>query len=322
MTRDSDKAPAPAPEAPASAKTVAKTVTTATAKPVVRKTSAAAAARGTKPSRPAPKHIHNTPQPKRTAPLTPGELALAWAHSARFFTTAAQLHQLPFNELPEVAFVGRSNAGKSTAVNTLAQQRQLAYASKKPGRTQHINLFQLGPMDAPNMIWADLPGYGYAAVERAAKLRWQEVMARYLEQRRSLSGVVQMIDSRHGFTELDKQLLEFVGPRVQTGEVKLLVLLTKADKLNRKESADSLRKAQEVLAELSTDDSDIAITLFSALKKQGVDDVAEILQGWAATPEDAAQAADNARAAPSEPLTAREAPDEDDEVDVDDPRNG
>ncbi len=234
MTRDTDSDSASGPKGSTSAQTVAKTATSKAGKPAAKKVSAAAAARGTKPSRPAPKHVHNTAQPKRTTPLTPAEQALAWAHSARFYTTAAQLNQLPFNELPEVAFVGRSNAGKSTAINTLAQQRQLAYASKKPGRTQHINLFQLGSQDAPDMLWADLPGYGYAAVERSAKLRWQEVMARYLEQRRSLSGVVQMIDSRHGFTELDRQLLEFVGPRVQTGEVKLLVLLTKADKLNRK----------------------------------------------------------------------------------------
>lgn len=229
--------------------------------------------------------MHKTPQAPRSGPATPGQLALAWAHSARFYTTAAKIEQLPFNELPEIAFVGRSNAGKSTAINTLAQQRQLAYASKKPGRTQHINLFHLGPQDAPNMLWADLPGYGYAAVERAAKLRWQEVMARYLELRRSLSGVVQMVDSRHGFTELDLQLLGFIAPRVRNGEVKLLVLLTKADKLNRKESTDALRKAQEVLGELSTEESDIGVTLFSALKKIGVSDVAETLKGWAASDE-------------------------------------
>ena len=255
-----------------------------------------------------------------SADKSAAKAALAWTHSARFLTTAARLEQLPPTELAEIAFVGRSNAGKSTAINRLAQQKRLAFASRTPGRTQHINMFAVGPKDAPDALFVDLPGYGYAAVERAVKLRWQEVMAAYLAQRRSLSGVVQMIDSRHGFTELDKQLLEFVGPRVQTGEVKLLVLLTKADKLNRKESAESLRKAQEVLAELGTDDSDISITLFSALKKLGVGDVAETLQGWAATPEEAAQAADNARAAPSEPLSAREAPDEDDEFDVGDPR--
>ncbi|RRS04877.1 YihA family ribosome biogenesis GTP-binding protein [Aquabacterium soli] len=236
-------------------------------------------------SKRAPRPVHKTPQAPRRGPATPGELALAWAHSARFYITAAKIDQLPFNELPEVAFVGRSNAGKSTAINTLAQQRQLAYASKKPGRTQHINLFRVGSMDAADMLWADLPGYGYAAVERAAKIRWQQVMANYLEIRRSLSGVVQMIDSRHGFTELDRQLLEFVAPRVRNGEVKLLVLLTKADKLNRKESTEALRQAQEVLGELSTEESDISVTLFSALKKVGVADVAEILKSWAAPPE-------------------------------------
>ena len=206
--------------------------------------------------------------------------ALAWTHTARFLTTASKLDQLPAHELPEIAFVGRSNAGKSTAINTLAQQRQLAFASKTPGRTQHINLFEVGPRDAPNLLWADLPGYGYAAVAREAKLRWQEVMARYLAERRNLAGVVQMVDARHGFTDLDRQLLSFVSQRVGNGEVRLLVLLTKADKLNRKEAAESMRKAQAVLAELSTDEADVSITLFSALKRQGVGDVAQILHGW------------------------------------------
>jgi GTP-binding protein len=210
--------------------------------------------------------------------------ALAWTHTARFLTTASRLDQLPAHELPEIAFVGRSNAGKSTAINTLAQQRQLAYASKTPGRTQHINLFEVGPKDAPQTYWADLPGYGYAAVAKTAKARWQEVMADYLRVRRNLSCVVQMVDSRHGFTDLDRQLLEFVAPRLANGEVRLLVLLTKADKLNRKESTDSLRKAQAVLAGLSTEASDIRVTLFSSLKRQGVGEVAEILHQWVAIP--------------------------------------
>ena len=97
----------------------------------------------------------------------------AWTHTARFLTTASQLDQLPVTELPEIAFVGRSNAGKSTAINTLTQQKRLAFASKTPGRTQHINLFELGPKVAPTRCFADLPGYGYAAVARGAKLRWQ-----------------------------------------------------------------------------------------------------------------------------------------------------
>jgi GTP-binding protein len=206
--------------------------------------------------------------------------ALGWCHTARFRTTASQLDQLPQTELPEIAFVGRSNAGKSTAINTLTQQKRLAFASKTPGRTQHINLFELGPKDAPNALFADLPGYGYAAVARAAKQRWQEVMANYLQVRRSLSGVVLMVDSRLGLTELDRNLLEFVAPRVGTGEVRLLVLLTKSDKLNRRESTAALAATQAVLGELSSEDADIGIALFSALNRQGVGDAACVLRDW------------------------------------------
>ncbi len=206
--------------------------------------------------------------------------AMAWAHTARFLTTASQLDQLPETELPEIAFVGRSNAGKSTAINRLTQQHRLAFASKTPGRTQHINLFELGPKLAANALFADLPGYGYAAVERGAKLRWQRVMADYLAVRRSLVGVVLMIDSRLGFTDLDRQLMSFVAPRVGNGSVKLLVLLTKSDKLNRSEAAASLANAQAVLGELGTDEADVGVTLFSALKKVGIEDAAQVLRGW------------------------------------------
>ncbi len=206
--------------------------------------------------------------------------ALGWCHTARFRTTASQLDQLPQTELPEIAFVGRSNAGKSTAINTLTQQKRLAFASKTPGRTQHINLFDLGPKIVPNSIFADLPGYGYAAVARGAKLRWQKVMADYLDVRRSLIGVVLMVDSRLGFTDLDQQLMSFVAPRVGNGSVKLLVLLTKVDKLNRSEAAATLDKAQEVLGEIASDESDVQIAMFSALKKSGVGDAAKVLHAW------------------------------------------
>ncbi len=209
-----------------------------------------------------------------------GKVALGWTHTARFLITASRLDQLEQTELPEVAFVGRSNAGKSTAINTLAQHRRLAFASRTPGRTQHINLFALGPKDAPDALFADLPGYGYAAVERAAKLRWQEVMAEYLAVRRSLHGVVLMIDSRLGFTDLDRRLLAWVGPRVTSGEVRLLVLLTKADKLNRREADAALVAAQDVLSEFAGEHADVGVTLFSALSKRGVVDVAEVLHGW------------------------------------------
>jgi len=214
------------------------------------------------------------------SPVDAEKTALAWTHTARFLTTASLLNQLPQIELPEIAFVGRSNAGKSTAINTLTQQKRLAFASKTPGRTQHINLFELGPKLAPNSLFADLPGYGYAAVAKGAKLRWQQVMADYLELRRSLTGVVLMVDSRLGFTDLDRKLLEFVSPRVGNGSVKLLVLLTKSDKLNRTEANAALATAQEVLGEVSTDEADVSVTLFSALKKSGVGDAASVLHAW------------------------------------------
>ena len=226
--------------------------------------------------------------------------ALSWTQSARFFTTASLLSQLPPPDLPEVAFVGRSNAGKSTAINTLAQHRRLAFASKKPGRTQHINLFDLGPADAPNARWADLPGYGYAAVARGAKLRWQQVMADYLAHRHALAGIVMMVDSRHGFTPLDKQLLDFVAQRVGNGEVKLLVLLTKADKLSRNEGAKALAAAQKVLAELATDTADISLVLFSALSRRGVADAAVVMRDWREAAALAAATAAKAEAAAAE----------------------
>lgn len=219
----------------------------------------------------------NLPAP---TPRDAEKTALAWTHTARFLTTASQLDQVPQTELPEIAFVGRSNAGKSTAINTLTQQKRLAFASKTPGRTQHINLFELGPKLAPDALFADLPGYGYAAVAKGAKLRWQKVMADYLEVRRGLSGVVLMVDARLGFTDLDRRLLDFVAPRVGNGAVKLLVLLTKADKLNRSEANEALATAQAVLGEVTTDEADVSISLFSALKKSGVGDAACVLHDW------------------------------------------
>ena len=195
-----------------------------------------------------------------------GREALGWLHTARFLTTAAQLHQLPPLELPEIAFVGRSNAGKSTAINTLTQQTQLAYASKKPGRTQHINLFAVGRQGTTDAVLADLPGYGYAAVPLADKVRWQRVMANYLVSRRNLAGIVMLADPRHGLKELDELLLEVIRPRVEDG-LPFLILLTKADKLNRTEQAKALQ-----ITRLQAGGGEVM--LFSALKRQGVEDAA------------------------------------------------
>jgi GTP-binding protein len=200
------------------------------------------------------------------------KLAMGWLHTARFLTTAAQLHHLPAHEHPEIAFVGRSNAGKSTCINTLTQQKRLAFASKTPGRTQHINLFALGRSGQTDAVLADLPGYGYAAVPKQDKIRWQQVMANYLVSRPNLRGVVLLCDPRHGLTELDDVLLEVIRPRVEQG-LKFLVLLTKSDKLTRSDGARALS-----IAKLQAGGGHAM--LFSALKKQGVDDVAQMLWNW------------------------------------------
>ncbi|MFZ2219330.1 MAG: ribosome biogenesis GTP-binding protein YihA/YsxC [Rhodoferax sp.] len=200
-------------------------------------------------------------------------VALGWLHTAKFLTTAPQLHFLPPLDLPEIAFVGRSNAGKSTCINTLTQQKQLAFASKKPGRTQHINLFALGKQGVHDAILTDLPGYGYAAVPKADKIRWQQVMANYLVTRENLKGIVLMCDPRHGLTELDQILLDIMRPRVEEG-LKFLVVLTKADKLTRVEQnkALSIMKLQAGGGE---------VRLFSAPKRKGIDEVATLLWQWA-----------------------------------------
>jgi GTP-binding protein len=200
-------------------------------------------------------------------------LAMGWLHTARFLTTAPTLEFLPAVEVPEIAFVGRSNAGKSTCINTLTQQKRLAFASKTPGRTQSINLFALGKQGLTDAVLADLPGYGYAAVPKADKARWQQVMANYLVTRANLKGVVLLVDPRQGVTELDDVLLEVIRPRVEQG-LKFLLLLTKADKLNRSEGAKALS-----IARLQAGGGEVK--LFSALKRQGVEDTALLLSQWA-----------------------------------------
>lgn len=211
----------------------------------------------------------NTPAAPSSDPL---KTAHAWLHTARFLTEAPQLHHLPELGVPEVAFVGRSNAGKSTCINTMTQQKRLAFASKTPGRTQSINLFSLGKQGATDAVFADLPGYGYAAVPQEAKRRWQQVMANYLVSRPNLRGVVMLCDARLGLTELDEALLEIIRPRVEQG-LDFLVLLTKADKLSRSEASKALS-----IARLQVGGGEA--NLFSALKKQGLDEVALTLWGW------------------------------------------
>ncbi len=225
--------------------------------------------------------------PPSATPVAPVPVPpLGWMHTARSLTTAAQLHHLPDHALPEIAFVGRSNAGKSTCINTLTQQKQLAFASKKPGRTQHINLFSLGKQGITDAVLADLPGYGYAAVAKMDKARWQQVMASYLVSRPNLLGVVMLCDPRHGLTELDDALLEIIRPRVEEG-LKFLIVLTKADKLTRAEQAKALS-----IARLQAGGGEVR--LFSALKKQGLEEVAQLLWDWTHPPAAADGGADPA----------------------------
>ena len=218
-------------------------------------------------SKPAP------PQESRPVPeKDPATAAMGWLHTAKFLTTAPTLEFLPPHDYPEIAFVGRSNAGKSTCINTLTQQKRLAFASKTPGRTQSINLFTLGKQGVIDAVLADLPGYGYAAVPKHDKLRWQQVMANYLVSRENLRGVVLLCDPRQGLTELDEILLEMIRPRVEEG-LRFVLLLTKADKLNRSEQAKALS-----IARLQAGGGEAK--LFSALKKQGVDEAAVLLWQW------------------------------------------
>ncbi len=211
--------------------------------------------------------------PSLDAEKSASTIALGWLHTAKFLTTAPQLHFLPALDVPEIAFVGRSNAGKSTCINTLTQQKQLAFASKKPGRTQHINLFSLGKQGLMDAVLTDLPGYGYAAVPKADKIRWQQVMANYLVTRENLKGIVLMCDPRLGLTELDEILLDIIRPRVQAG-LKFLIVLTKSDKLTRSEATKilSITKLQAGGGE---------VMLFSATKRKGIDEVAQLLWKWA-----------------------------------------
>ncbi len=188
---------------------------------------------------------------------------------AEFYTTVNHLRDLPPESVIEVAFAGRSNAGKSSAINTLANRTRLAFVSKTPGRTQHINYFGLGH----NRFLVDLPGYGYAKVPGAIKDHWRELLAQYLAQRNQLAGLILIMDSRHPMTELDRQMLEWFMP---TGKP-VHCLLTKSDKLNRSDSMTTLRFVQKELAALSPF---YTAQLFSSPKRIGMDEAGEVFSRW------------------------------------------
>jgi GTP-binding protein len=211
-------------------------------------------------------------------------MSLLW--QARFFTTVNHLRDLPNTQVREVAFAGRSNAGKSTAINLLCNQKKLAFASKTPGRTQHINYFSIGgahvgqhrkdptKVEEIRGLLVDLPGYGYAEVPGEAKNHWNQLLGNYVQTRKQLAALVLIMDSRRPFTDLDVQMLEWFAP---TGKP-VHCLLTKADKLNRNESTNALRLARTVLDSYVDEQGKpfpFTVQLFSALKRTGIDEATD-----------------------------------------------
>ncbi len=188
---------------------------------------------------------------------------------ARFLTSAARLEQAPPDEGYEIAFAGRSNAGKSSAINLLCDQRKLARTSRTPGRTQLLNFFEIDP----ERRLVDLPGYGYARVAESVKRDWQGTLADYLERRACLRGLVLVMDARHPLRDYDRQMLAWANQI----PLPVHVLLTKADKLNRRQSEAALAEVSETLREFSTD---FSAQTFSALKRWGVAEARQRLGAW------------------------------------------
>ncbi len=189
---------------------------------------------------------------------------------ATYYATAHLLNELPPPLGPEIAFAGRSNTGKSSAINTLSEHRRLAFVSKTPGRTQQINFFSL-PGGA---FLVDLPGYGYAKVRRDLREHWENLLSTYLQTRASLFGMVLIMDARHPLMPLDRQMLDWFSITRKP----VHVLLTKSDKLTRQQAQLTLRHVQTELKKGYADN--YTAQLFSSLRKQGVQEAEEIIAAW------------------------------------------
>jgi GTP-binding protein len=200
--------------------------------------------------------------------------------TARFSDTVVKLSKLAQSNphgLPEVAFVGRSNAGKSSCINLICNRRRLAFSSRTPGRTQALNLFAVGPVGPlgpdgeattpPLGYLVDTPGYGFAAASPSAKRSWQALAGDYIRQRGPLAGVVMMVDVRRQLTDLDRQLLSWTPP-----DIALIIVMTKADKLGRQQARQAMRQvAQDPL--LANRQASLLVMLFSTLNRTGVDNL-------------------------------------------------
>lgn len=186
-----------------------------------------------------------------------------------FYTTVNHLRDLPRASGIEIAFAGRSNAGKSSAINTLANRSRLAFVSKTPGRTQHINFFQL----TNGHFLVDLPGYGYAKVPLEIRQHWEHLLSTYLRTRDALHGMVLIMDIRHPLTKLDLQMLGWFS---QTKKP-VHMLLTKSDKLSRRQAIHALKEVRDFLNEHYPQCS---VQLFSSMHASGVEEVTSVLAGW------------------------------------------
>ena len=190
-------------------------------------------------------------------------------HQAKFMLSASQLSEAPEDKGKEIAFAGRSNAGKSSAINTLTRQHSLARISKTPGRTQLLNFFEIDDQRK----FVDLPGYGYAKVPLEVKKKWHKMMENYLQKRTALCGIVLVMDVRHPLTEFDMQMIEWC----EYTKLPLHILLTKADKLNYGAAKNTLFKVKRELEDINIT---VSLQLFSSLKKMGIDDVHQVLDEW------------------------------------------
>ena len=189
--------------------------------------------------------------------------------NAVFHTSVAHLRDLPEDSLAEVAFAGRSNAGKSSAINTICNHNRLAFVSKLPGRTQLLNFFTV----APDRFLVDLPGYGYARAPKSQQQAWQELIGGYLAVRRQLAGLVVIMDIRHPLTDLDGMLLDWFKPLGRP----VHVLLSKSDKLPRGQQTETLRRVRKMLSDQGIEAS---AQLFSSLKKEGVEEAEGLIRRW------------------------------------------
>lgn len=190
-------------------------------------------------------------------------------HKTHFLTSAPNIRAIPADEGIEIAFAGRSNAGKSTALNALTNQKNLARTSKTPGRTQLINLFEV----ENGCKLVDLPGYGYAAVPEQMKIQWQKSLGEYLQHRQCLAGLVVLMDIRHPLKDLDQQMIDWAV----SAELPVLLLLTKADKLSQSARSKQVKMVREAILPFQ---GDIQVEAFSAQSKLGIDKLTGKLDGW------------------------------------------